>query len=146
MNHSHSEHNHSENEESQELMFKASLIERHLQDLAEKIDYVSQQLAELEEFDKNLKFLKNVKGKDVFSSVGKGVYSRSSCTDDSLFVNVGAGVIVKKTPEETSEIIKSQIKNFHEAKNTLMTQLEVYNGIMRQTINALSKMKEQQSQ
>src|SRR3990172_6671535 len=129
--------NHEEQGESQELMFKASLLERHLQDFAEKIEYVSQQVAELEDFDKNLKFLKDVKGKEIFSSIGRGVYSKSSCTDNSLFVNVGSGVIVKKTPEETSEIIKSQIKNFHEAKNTLMTQLEVYNGLMRQTISSL---------
>ena len=139
------DHNHPGHGESQELMFKASLLERHLQDLAEKIEYVSQQVAELEDFDKNLKFLKDVKGKEIFSSIGRGVYSKSSCTDNSLFVNVGSGVIVKKTPEETSEIIKSQIKNFHEAKNTLMTQLEVYNGLMRQTISSLEKTKEKQS-
>ena len=139
--HNHSEHGaHShleQDESSQEMMFKASLIEKHLQELAEKIDYVSQQLSELEEFNKDMKFMKDAKGKGVFASLGRGVYVKSSCEEKNLFVNVGSGVIVKKTPEDTAKIIEAQIKSFHEAKNTLMTQLEVYQNLMNQTLAAL---------
>jgi len=128
-------------ESSQELMFKASMLERHLQELNQRIDYISQQLVEMEEFEKNLKFLKNSKGKGMFSSVGRGVYTKSDSTSNELFVNVGAGVVVKKTPEETAEIVKTQIKSFYEAKNSLMAQLEAYNGMMRETVSALDKAK-----
>ena len=136
--HNHAEHEH---EESQELTFKASLIERHMQDISEKIDYVTQQLSELEEFNQNMKFIKDSKGKEVFAPLGRGIYVKSSSQDNDLFVNVGSGVVLKKTSEETSKIIENQIKNFHEAKISLMTQLEVYRNLMNQTIAQIENVK-----
>jgi len=140
--HNHSEHEgheHSESQDSQELMMRASLIEKYLQELNDKIDYVAQQISELEEFKNNLKFLKEAKGKEMLAALGKGIYLKSSCQDDNFFVNVGAGVVVKKTPEETAEIITSQIKNLHEAKTSLMASLEVYQRLMGQALSDLKK-------
>jgi len=147
-NHSHNHqehegHEHSESEElSQELMMRASLIERHLHELNDKIDYVAQQILELEEFKNNLKFLKDAKGKDVLATLGKGIYLKSSCQDNNFFVNVGAGIVLKKTPEETAEIMDSQIKNLHEAKTSLLASLEVYQGLMGQAISDLNNRKQ----
>lgn len=141
-NHSeHEEHEHSESEESQEVIMRASLIEKHLQELNDRIDYLSQQILELEEFKNNFKFLKEAKGKEMLASLGKGIYLKSSCQDDSFFVNAGAGVVVKKTPEETAEIITNQIKKLHEAKTSLLASLEVYQGLMNQTISDLNSRK-----
>ncbi len=138
-NHDH----HHEHEDSQELAFKASLIERHTQELSEKVDYLSQQLSELEEFNKNLKFVKDSKGKEVFAPLGRGIYIKSSSQDNELFVNVGSGVVIKKSQEETAKIIENQIKNFHEAKTSLMAQLEIYRNLMEQTLIQLeSKRKD----
>jgi prefoldin alpha subunit len=133
----HEEHEHSEPEESQELMMRASLIEKHLQELNDRIDYISQQITELEEFKNNLKFLKDAKNKEMLASLGKGIYLKSSCQDDNFFVNVGAGIVVKKTPEETAEIISSQIKNLHEAKTSLLGSFEVYQRLMGQALSDL---------
>ena len=114
---------------------KASLIEKHLNELNERIEYVIQQILELEEFKSNLKFLKEAKGKEILATLGKGIYAKSLCQDENLFVNVGAGIVVKKTLKETEEIITSQIKNLHEAKTSLLASLEVYQGLMNQTIS-----------
>lgn len=131
-----------ENQEpNEELMFRASLIERHLQELSEKFEYLSQQLSELEEFKNNLKFLKDAEAKEIFATLGRGVYVKSKSDSKDLFVNVGAGVIVKKTPEETAEIIGKQIKNFHEAKAEIMTQIEAYKSILDQTISVMHQEK-----
>ena len=141
--HNHSEHEgheHSESEElSQEMMMRASLIERHLQELNDKIDYIVQQISELEEFKNNLKFLKDAKGKEVLATLGKGIYLKSSCKDNNFFVNVGSGIVLKKTPEETAEIMNSQIKNLHEVKTSLLASLEVYQGLMNQAISDLNQ-------
>lgn len=135
----HEEHNHPESEHSQELMMRASLIERHLQELNDKIDYVAQQISELEEFKNNLKFLKDAKGKEVLATLGKGIYLKSSCQDNSFFVNVGSGIVLKKTPEETAEIMTTQIKNLREAKTSILASLEVYQGLMNQAISDLNQ-------
>ena len=138
--HEHEGHTHSEGE-SQELMLKASLIERHLNEMGERMNYISQQLSELEDFNSDMKFMKDTKGKEVFSALGRGIYVKSPSKDNSLFVNVGSGVVVKKTPEETVKIIETQIKGFHEAKNSLMTQMEIYKSMMNQTIASLEAIK-----
>lgn len=130
-----------ENQEpNEELMFRASLIERHLRELSEKFEYLSQQLLELEEFRNNLKFLKDAK-KEIFATLGRGVYVKSQSDSKDLFVNVGAGVIIKKTPEETAGIIEGQIKNFHEAKIEIMAQIEAYKSLMDQTVSVMHKEK-----
>jgi prefoldin alpha subunit len=122
---------------NEELMMKASFLERHSQELAEKIDYLSQQLSELEEFRSNLDALSKSKENKMLASIGKGVYVKSSLEDKKLFVNVGSGVLVKKTPEETKEIIEAQIKQFHEAKSRLMAQMEIYNGMLARTMSEI---------
>jgi len=138
----HEGHEHLESEESQELMMRASLIEKHLHELNDRADYVSQQIYELEEFKNNLKFLKDAKNKEVLASLGKGLYLKSSCQDNNFFVNVGAGIVLKKTPEETAEIITSQVKNLHEAKTSLLASLEVYQRLMNQAISDLNTKKQ----
>lgn len=126
-------------ENNEELMMKASLLERHSQELAEKIEYLSQQILDFGEFLKNLDSISDSKEKKMFASLGKGVYVRSSLEEKNLFVNVGSGVVVKKTPKETKEIIESQIKQFHEAKSRLNAQMEVYNGMLSNLMSELSK-------
>lgn len=125
----------------QESMLRASLLERQSQEIAEKISYLSQQIEELGEFSKNIgMFAKSSqKGKEAFSSLGRGVYVKSALTDDKLFVNVGSGVIVKKTPEETKKIIDEQLSSFHEAKLRLTAQLEIYNQLLSQAVSEFQK-------
>lgn len=135
-----------EKEKNEELMMKASFLEKNLQEVAEKADYLSQQISELEEFRDNLDFLSKSKEKKMFSSVGKGVYVKSLLEDSRLFVNVGAGVVLKKTPEEAKEIIESQIKQFHEARARLMAQVEVYSTMLSKTLSEIEKLHAHYSQ
>ena len=144
--HEHSDSENSENaeESSQELMFKASLVEKHLQELNEKIEYLSQQLLEMEQFSKDISFINNAEGKEILAPVGKGIYLKSSLEGKNLFVNVGSGIVVKKSFEETRAIIESQIRSFHEARNQLMAQLEVYTRFMLETMAAIEKQNSSQ--
>lgn len=126
-------------ENQEKLIMKASFLERNSQEIQEKIDYLSEQILELEEFRKNLNFFSKSNEKKMFASLGRGVYVKSLLEDKKLFVNVGSGVILKKNPEETKAIIESQIKQFHEAKSNLMVQIEIYNKMLSNTISEIEK-------
>lgn len=126
----------------EELIMKASFLERNTQELQEKLDYISQQLLQLEEFEKNLDFFSKSNETKMFSSFGRGIYLKSLIEDSRLFVNVGAGVVLKKTPEETKKIIQNQIKEFHNAKLQLTAQLEIYNSMLSKTISEMEKIHE----
>jgi prefoldin alpha subunit len=130
-----------ENPANQELMMKASIFERQAQEIGEKIEYISQQISELEELNKNLGSLTNSDKKEMFSSLARGIYLKSSLTDNKLFVNSGSGVIVKKSVQETKEIIESQLRNFHELKARLMAEMELYDNLLQKIMSELKNNK-----
>ncbi len=127
--------------ENQEEMLKLSLIGKQSQELEEKIGYVSQQIAELEELNTSLSVIEDSKSSDSFSSIGRGIFVKSSIPEKKLFINTGAGVLVKKTPQEAKEIIESQIKNFHELKSRLLAEFEVYQNFLEKTLSGMKNRK-----
>jgi prefoldin alpha subunit len=134
------EHSHNSSENNEELALRASFLEKHLQEVAEKLEYLSNQISEFEDFRNNLDFLSKSEEKKMFSSLGKGVYLKSSLEDSQLFVNIGAGIVLRKTPEETKAIIESNIKQFHEVKAHLMAQIEVYNSMLSGTLSEIENL------
>ena len=56
-----------------------------------------------------------------------------------LFIDVGAGVVVKKTPEETIEIVKEQILRLQEARVQISSQLEIYRGKLQEFIEEIRR-------
>ncbi len=59
--------------------------------------------------------------------------------EKKLFVEVGAGVVVRKTPEEAQEVIKKQIQRFHEVKMHLTAQLHEYAEEFRRMVGKLRR-------
>ena len=81
--------------------------------------------------------------KEILASLGRGVYIKGKIEDNKkLFVEVGAGVVLKKTPFETRNIIEEQIRRFEEARMQLLGQLHLYKeefGKMVKEINRVKK-------
>lgn len=123
----------------EELMMKASFLERNSHEIQEKVNYLAQQLLELEEFRKDIDFFSKSKETKIFSTLGRGIYIKSALEDKKLFVNVGAGVVLKKTADETKHIIESQIKEFYDAKMQLTAQLEIYNKMLTRTVDEINE-------
>ncbi|MEM4271601.1 MAG: prefoldin subunit alpha [Candidatus Pacearchaeota archaeon] len=126
-----------------ELALRASLIQRQAEEINESISYISSQIIELEEFKNNLKFFDETKNTQMLSSLGKGVYAKTNLEDKKLIVSVGAGILVKKTPEEAQKTIDAQVKNLHEAKAHLMGQLEICNSSIRKIIAEIQSSKKE---
>ena len=78
----------------QELMFKAALLERQAEELNSNVSYIANQIAELEQFKETLKSIGDSKTKEVLSSLGKGVYVKTSMEDKNLLVSIGANVVI----------------------------------------------------
>ena len=79
------------------------------------------------EFIKNLNFIIKSKEKDILSSLGRRVYLKAKIEDkEKLFVDIGAGVVLKKTPEETLTIVREQITRLQDVRVQIASQLESY--------------------
>jgi prefoldin alpha subunit len=108
----------------QELLFRASMIERQMQELQQNINFLESEINELNLFHKNISSFKNLNKTESFSSLGKGIHVKTTLSSKDLFVEVGSGVLVKKTAEETQEIIENQLKKMNETKNHFLQRFQ----------------------
>jgi len=124
-----------------ELIHKASVLQKQSEEIEINLRFINQQISELEAFKAELQFLESHKGKEIISSLGRGVFLKSSRTEDKFFVEVGAGIVVKKSAGEIREIIESQIEKFREAKIRLITELDSYRAELKTMIKSLHETK-----
>jgi prefoldin alpha subunit len=128
-----------------EIIYRASELERSSQEIQQSLSMIESQISELEKFRENLEYLSKSDKKETFSSLGRGVYVKTTLSDEKLLVDVGSGVLVKKTSEKTSEIILSQIKKFKDAKISLQGQLELINSELAKLIEEFTESKSKTS-
>jgi prefoldin alpha subunit len=128
--------------ENQELLMHAQLIEKKSQELNSNFEMIEKQILELNEFSSQLETLANSKEKEILSSLGKGVHIKADLQNQKeLFVEVGSGVIVKKTPQETQKIIQEQLKKLNEAKLQVKSGIEECNQQMLSLFAEIQKLK-----
>ena len=132
----HCEHNHEHSNE--ELIMKASILQRQSEEMNSNLEQIEKHVAELSILNSNLDSL-NKENKEVISSIGKGVYAKTSLSGKNLLIGVGSNVLVEKTPKETQEIILSQIKQLNETRLQLKAQLEIYSQLLKQAIVEIQK-------
>jgi prefoldin alpha subunit len=123
-------------QQDQEALFQASMLENQSQEMEQRLNLVAQQIMELQEAKSNLIFLRDSKEKETLSSLGKGIHLSTEIKDKKLFIEVGSGILVRKTPDQIIEVIDSQVKRLSEVRAQIETQLSIYH-------QALSKIIEQ---
>jgi len=112
--------------EGHEILQRAMMMKQQSEEVEKQLDFVTQQVHELEEFSKTLEELDKNDDKEILAPLGKGVFAKAERKDEKLFVEVGADVLVRKTPEEARKVIQEQIRKFTEARVHLTARLEAY--------------------
>jgi prefoldin alpha subunit len=110
----------------QELIMRAQEMEQQAREIEQNLEIVSQQIDELIGFRETLENFNASNDKEMLSMLGKGVYARTEVKEKELFVNVGANVVVKKTPGETIEVINGQVKRLKEVRMQLQAKNQAY--------------------
>ena len=114
-----------------ELIQTASALHQQSQELEEKLGFIQNQISELEEFTNSLNSIISTKETSMLSSLGKCVFVKTNLEEKKLFVEVGSGIVVRKTPEETKEVIQNQIKRLLQLKVQLSSQLDSLQSQLR---------------
>ncbi|MFH1500681.1 MAG: prefoldin subunit alpha [archaeon] len=107
-------------------ILQLSLLEQQSQEIEKQINLVEQQINELQIFSLNLDKFKG-EG-EMLAPLGRGVFVKSEVKDKKLFVNIGSGVIVKKTPEEAKEIVLDQVNKLGNLRVELFNEIEKVNS------------------
>ena len=113
----------------QERIIQAARTEQIARQLEYNLQLIDAEIAELEDFKNNLNFLAESKEKEMLSSLGKRVFIKTKIEDkDKLFIEVGAGVVVRKSPKDALKIVEKQISRLKEAGLQIASQLNRYRG------------------
>lgn len=108
----------------QEIMQKLENFNHKSEYLKEQMDVIGKQVIELSKFKETLKSIRNEKEKEILAPLGKGVYVKADMKSDKLFIEVGSGIVVRKSIEEAEEIITEQSKKLEDMQNHLVLENE----------------------
>jgi len=126
---------------NQEVLFQASLIKKQAEELETHLELMQNQISEMQQMKDSISHISKTNEKEMLSSVGKGVHLKTELKSKELYVEVGAGIVVKKTPEETLNVITAQLKKLNEAKIQLSGQLEIYKETLMRMIKEVQNSK-----
>jgi prefoldin alpha subunit len=127
--------------EQQELMMELYRSQEQSKEIEEKMKIVEQQLTELQQFSNSLEELNENKSKEMLASLGKGVYIKSKVQEGKLFVDVGSGILLRKSITEAKEVVKDQVKKLGEMKIQLVSEGEALHDGIRKLVADAEKAK-----
>ena len=114
----------------QELLLKAQFLQSQVQELEQNLEIFDKEILELQKMSNNLEFLSKTNETSSVSSIGKGIHIKTNIASKELFVEAGAGIVIKKSPKEALSVIKNQIGKLTEARLHLLGKIEIYNGML----------------
>jgi len=112
--------------ERREKLLELQVLDSQIKQIEEQMSRIEEQIFEVNSLIENLSELKNVKnGQEILVPVANGIFVKASVTDvNNIKVNVGSGVVVEKTLEETKEMLKEQIKSIDNYKDEMFAELQ----------------------
>jgi len=128
------------------MLFKAQFLQKQTEELEQHLEIIDNEILDLKKYDSHLDFLSKSNEKSSISSIGKGIHMKTSIESKELLVEVGAGVVVKKNPEEARKVIQGQIKKLTEARINMFGKLEIYHKTMQSVMEDLEKQEKDKSQ
>ena len=101
----------------QRQIIEFQMMQQRAEQLDQQLKAVDQQIIEM--MDLNDSIGKVSKGSEMLFPMGKGIYTRSKVEDEKLFINIGSGIIVKRTPSDAVKIIEEQIERLEYVKKEI---------------------------
>lgn len=126
----------------QEILQRALMMKQQSEEIEKQLQFVKEQIFELNAFAENLQELACNKEKEILAPLGKGVYIKSERKENEFFVEVGAGVVVKKSLEDTKKVIENQIDKFDKVKVHLLGQLDEFANQFRVMLSEVQGIKD----
>jgi len=108
----------------QEIMMKAQQFDNRIKELHENLEFIDSQVSELDLFKSSIADFSKFEGNEIISSIGKGVHIPAEIKSKELLLEVGAGIVLKKTPEQALSIIDSQISRIKEARINILSEID----------------------
>lgn len=124
------------------LIERAQILHGESQLIEERIGFIDKQVRELTEFLEHLSFIQETSETQLFSSLGKGLFLETSLRSKEIFVEAGAGVLIKKSLPEVQTIIRTQLESLSRMRSESQEQLTTLHGEFEQLVSKLESSSE----
>ena len=128
-------------EEIQKKYAEIQILNQNFQQIQEQISLLNNQLEVLIKVDETLDSVKEVKEKtSILVPIGGGIFMRADVSKETVFlVNVGGDVLLKKSFDESKNVVKEQTKEVSRIIGQLETNLQVLSERSQEIQEGLSK-------
>lgn len=123
MAHKHTDEcNHEPNQENQLQM---QIMQSQMKNLENQYSNVDMKLAQLAEMKEILEDAGKADESESFSEIGLGIYAETKMKKvEKLLVNIGAGLLVKRSVSEVRAILDSQIEKLGQVQQEIINEIE----------------------
>lgn len=112
-----------EEQRLQSLVSQVRILEAYLNEISTRENLTGRAIIESRASLEAVKTLASAPSNDVLLPIGAGVLLSSAIAKpDKLFIDIGAGAVVAKTPEETIALVEQRIKELETALENLQRQ------------------------
>jgi prefoldin alpha subunit len=121
------EHEHEEdnNMEEQRRMLEQQILQQKLMEIENQLNQVEQKKQELAMVSESISSLGGKTNVEIMVPIGMGVLGKAKLLDSNEFlINIGSNIVVKKSAEETKQLIESQIVELDRAKELFEQELQ----------------------
>ncbi len=129
----------------EELNRKFQDFEIQIRQIQEQLQIIEQTMQDMNTISDGMEELKGKTGEEIYAPIGKGIFVKAKLLSEELTVNVGSEKFVKKSIDETKDLIEKQRKKLRETKADLDNELEKINEEITQEMVKYQKAQQEAS-
>lgn len=131
----------------QKKYIQGQLLKQHIASMVEQKNVLDEKIAEMSVSLDALERMDELKkGGEIWSSVGSGTFFRSDIKDtDSVMISIGAGIVIRKSREQASVILKKRIEEIRKLDLELMEEATKYASQLEEIEQELQELVQEDS-
>jgi prefoldin alpha subunit len=120
--------------EKQDYIARLGMLQQEAERINQENENVARQINDLQILKLNLEYFSSAKGSESLVSLGNGIYTKADVKERSLWVNIGANTVVKKSVSETNALIDEQIGKLGKIREQIAKEMDSLNAQLNMLI------------
>jgi len=120
--------------EKQDYIARLGMLQQEAERINQENENVAKQINDLQILKLNLEYFSSAKGSESLVSLGNGIYTKADVKERSLWVNIGANTVVKKSVSETNALIDEQIGKLGKIREQIAKEMDSLNAQLNMLI------------
>jgi prefoldin alpha subunit len=120
--------------EKQDYISRLGMLQQEAERINQENENVARQINDLQILKLNLEYFSSAKGSESLVSLGNGIYTKADVKERSLWVNIGANTVVKKSVSETNALIDEQIGKLGKIREQIAKEMDSLNAQLNMLI------------